>query len=184
MAKDMIERLKKIRELALRGVPGGEKEAAQALLDKLMKKNGISLSDIEDDTPVENDFTYHGAEQRRILMQTIYKVMGNVDEVYLSKNSVTGRTCRTKFVVICTPAQAVEINFLFDFYSALWEREKDMFLRAFIQKHRLFGNRVDNIKSDKMSDEEIEKMLSMMGGLSDVSPHKGIESHVSATKTK
>lgn len=172
---DIKERLKKVFALALEGAEGGERETAQALLDKLMKKYGLSISDIEDDIPVENEFTYHGNEQRRILMQTVYKVIGHVDEVYVFSNPNTGRICRTKFVVFCTPAQSVEIKFLFDFYSALWQKEKDMLLRAFIQKHKLFGEGSVNSENEKMSDEEVEKVLVMMRGLSDETPRKLLE---------
>ena len=41
------ERLKKLYALALRGV-GGEKEQAQAILDKLLKKYAMTLDDLDD----------------------------------------------------------------------------------------------------------------------------------------
>ena len=42
------ERLKKLYALALRGV-GGEKEQAQAILDKLLKKYAMTLDDLDDE---------------------------------------------------------------------------------------------------------------------------------------
>lgn len=63
------ERLKKLYALALRGV-GGEKEQAQAILDKLLKKYAMTLDDLDDEVIQEYDLEYHGKEQDRILMQT------------------------------------------------------------------------------------------------------------------
>lgn len=67
------ERLKKLYALALRGV-GGEKEQAQAILDKLLKKYAMTLDDLDDEVIQEYDLEYHGKEQDRILMQTAYKL--------------------------------------------------------------------------------------------------------------
>lgn len=60
------ERLKKLYALALRGV-GGEKEQAQAILDKLLKKYAMTLDDLDDEVIQEYDLEYHGKEQDRIL---------------------------------------------------------------------------------------------------------------------
>lgn len=67
------ERLKKIYNLSLKGV-GGEREQAQAILDKLLKKYELSLDDIDDEDTASYDYElkYHGEEQLRILHQTIY----------------------------------------------------------------------------------------------------------------
>lgn len=71
------ERLKKLYALALRGV-GGEKEQAQAILDKLLKKYAMTLDDLDDEVIQEYDLEYHGKEQDRILMQTAYKELRTI----------------------------------------------------------------------------------------------------------
>lgn len=81
----------------------------------------------------------------------------------------SGRRARTVLGADCTKAERVEIEFLFDFYTRLWERERRALLGAFIQKHRIFTVS-DNTPPSEISKEELEKMLALMEGLSDEKP--------------
>lgn len=72
---DKTALLKKIRALAEHGV-GGEAENAEKLLARMMKKYGISEAELDEETRVRHDFTYHGGEEKKILRQVVYKVTG------------------------------------------------------------------------------------------------------------
>ena len=159
---DKTALLKKIRALAEHGV-GGEAENAEKLLARMMKKYGIS---------VRHDFTYHGGEEKKILKQVVYKVTGGY--TYELVYTASGRKVRTQLGADCTPAEKVEIEYLFDFYKRLWEKEKDAFLAAYIQKHRIFAIRAD-VEPREMSLEESIKMSALMRGMSDESPLRAIE---------
>lgn len=165
------ERLKKLYALALRGV-GGEKEQAQAILDKLLKKYAMTLDDLDDEVIQEYDLEYHGKEQDRILMQTAYKVTDDKNAFNHLQCNHSGRACRTRLRVRCTAAQKAEIEFLFNFYVRLWEKEKEALLQAFFQKHRIFGNLKDGESGAELSPEELLKLELMMKGLSDEQPLK------------
>ena len=78
---DKTALLKKIRALAERGV-GGEAENAEKLLARMMKKYGISEAELDEETRVRHDFTYHGGEEKKILRQVVYKVTGGYTYVY------------------------------------------------------------------------------------------------------
>ncbi len=171
---DQKERLKKLYALALRGV-GGEKEQAQALLEKLLKKYDMSIDDLDDEQSKEYHLTYHGKEQRKLLIQTVYKVLGDTSSLFELRYSESGRKCRTILSVSCTAAQKAEIDFLFDFYTRLWEKEREALLEAFIQKHRIFGCLKDDEEGIRLSDEEFKKMVALMMGLSDEQPLWQIE---------
>lgn len=80
---------------------------------------------------------------------------------------------KTRLGADCTAAEKVEIEFLFDFYTRLWERERDAFLSAFIQKHRIFTIR-DDIEPQEVSREELLKMQALMLGMSDESPVRAL----------
>lgn len=82
--------------------------------------------------------------------------------------------CSSCSAADCTPAEKVEIEYLFDFYKRLWEKEKDAFLAAYIQKHRIFAIRAD-VEPQEMSLEESIKMSALMRGMSDESPLRAIE---------
>ena len=172
---DMNEaRIKKIYELAMRGV-GGEKESAQTLLNKLLDKYKINIEEIIDNEAKDIYFyDYHGKYQKTLLIQTFYKITNSAE--HYTMQSPTGRTIRTKLGVECTASQKVEIDLLFDFYCTLWEKEQKALLSAFIQKHKIFGDSqkgADN--SHKYTQEELDKMLSMMNGLSNETPLLRIE---------
>lgn len=171
---DQKERLKKLYALAMRGV-GGEKETAQAILEKLLKKYAVSLDELDEDIINEYQLEYHGKEQESLLKQTVYKVTDDKNAFYSLCWTRSGRKCRTVLGVKCTAAQKAEIEFLFDFYTRVWEKEREALLQAFIQKHRIFGNLKDGEKGKELSDEELEKMYALMRGLSDETPLLQIE---------
>lgn len=168
---DKTELLRKVRALAERGV-GGEAENAERLLARMMKKYGISEEELDEETRARHDFTYHGGEKKKILQQVVYKVTGGY--TYELIYTASGRKVRTQLGADCTPAEKVEIEYLFDFYKRLWEKEKDAFLAAYIQKHRIFAIRTD-VEPQEISREEALKMGALMQGMSDESPLRAIE---------
>lgn len=174
------ERLKKIYNLSLKGV-GGEREQAQAILDKLLKKYELSLDDIDDeDTAYDYELKYHGEEQYRILYQIVYKVLNSTDKIYSIRYTSSNRLCRNRMVVHCTAIQKVEIEFLFDFYKRIWENDKEMLMKAFILKHEIFGDFKEGEKPTELSKAEISKaeilkISNLMQGISDETPIKQIE---------
>ena len=167
---DKAALLKKIRALAERGV-GGEADNAEEILRRLMEKYGVSEDELDEEERRRHDFEYHGKEQEKLLRQVVYKVTGGY--AYNLVYNATGRKVKTKLGADCTAAEKVEIEFLFDFYTRLWERERAAFLSAFIQKHRIFAIR-DDIEPQKLSREELLKMQALMLGMSDESPVRAL----------
>ena len=164
-----IERLKKLKELAMRGV-GGEKEQAVAILEKLMKKYGVSVDEIDETIEKDFEFTYHGKHEYKLLIQIAYKVRNEIPDIYPLIYTKSRRKCNTKCLILCTEAQKVEIEFLFDFYKALWKKEVDFLMQAYIQKHALFGDLKPGQKGMEMSQEDLRKLNEMKKGLSDDAP--------------
>lgn len=99
---DKTALLKKIRALAEHGV-GGEAENAEKLLARMMKKYGISEAELDEETRVRHDFTYHGGEEKKILKQVVYKVTGGY--TYELVYTASGRKVRTQLGADCTPAE-------------------------------------------------------------------------------
>ena len=111
----------------------------------------------------------------------VYKVTGGY--TYELVYTASGRKVRTQLGADCTPAEKVEIEYLFDFYKRLWEKEKDAFLAAYIQKHRIFALRAD-VEPQEISREEALKMGALMQGMSDESPLRAIEKWRSETMSE
>lgn len=174
---EINERLKKIYALAQEGSEG-EKEVAQQILDELLVKYGKSLSEIEDSAEEEKveyyRFTFHGATEKRLLNQIMYKVTNN-STYYIIHNPYSGRLIKTEIGCYCTKSQKIEIEFLFSFYTRLFWKEHDLFISAFIQKHRLFGDPTSDVRTRERSYDEDMRIFQMMQGLSDESPLLAIE---------
>lgn len=173
MSADKLSLAKKLRELALRG-SDGEREAAQEALDMVLKKYNLSLEEVDDEQPKDFEFRYHGDEELGLLRQISYKVFGEKGRVHRMRFVASQRLCRNTVGITCTEAQRIEIDFLFDFYKRLYQKEKEIFFRAFIEKHRLFGESAGE-GTDTISDEEYRKILAMMNGLSTETPKKLLE---------
>ena len=74
--EELLRRLERVKALAERGV-GGEKENAEALLNRLMAKYGISEEDIEDTAERDYFIRYHNFWERKLIVQIAYKHLGN-----------------------------------------------------------------------------------------------------------
>ena len=108
------ELLRKLKKLANEGI-GGEKVSAEKKLNELMNKYGISETELLEDKIETMEFIYHGAEQKRLLIQIIYKVANckNFYDYYFTKS---GRKSKISLGADVTSSQKIEIEFLFDFY--------------------------------------------------------------------
>ena len=156
---NLKERLKKIQALAERG-ERGEKISAKRKLDELLAANGMTEADINEDQVQYYLFSYSGAPYRyKLLQQIIYKVKGrsNQYKIYRSKGT------RNKIGLYCTPAEKLEIDLDFEFYSNLFDREVQILLDAFIQKQDLFPSDCpeQHINFDDLTPQERAEFLKM-----------------------
>lgn len=128
------ELLQKIKALAERGVDG-EKESAQALLARLMKKYGVTEADLETERVQTEWFAYHDEFESRILRQVIYMVTGKLS--FGCVGAYTNRK-RKQRGVDCTAAERLEIEANYSFFLAHAKEELEIFLTAFASKNHLY----------------------------------------------
>lgn len=167
------ELLQKLKALAEKGV-GGEKVNAQRKLAALMKKYGITEEDLSAEQQICCEFKYRTETELVLLKQTIYKVTNEIS-FYGFTYTATGRKVARVLGCKCTRAQQLEIEFLFDFYKRTYKKDVDLFLRAFIQKHQIFGVLKDGQKGADIDEETLRKMMMLSNGMSDDKPLKQIE---------
>ena len=131
------QRLKKLKALAERGI-GGEKENAQALLEKLCEKYGISLDQIESsDERKTRWFTFlRKPFHRKLLFQCIFKTIPDGDRKVYRRGIPPGQT--SELGVDCTDAEAIEIELDYSFFSKCFESEIERFYDMFVQKNDIF----------------------------------------------
>lgn len=159
-----MELLRKIKDLAERGV-GGEKINAQRMLRELMEKCGLREGDLEECELDRREFYFASKREMAILGQVIYKVLDRTSGIY-QRGKILG--------CFCTAAQEIEIEFLFDFYKRLYRREEEVFYNAFVQKHKIFGRLQEGEAPQEVSEEEYAKMCGMMRAMYNETPHRQI----------
>lgn len=160
------ELLQKIKALADRGVDG-ERESAQALLSRLMKQYGISEAELEEECRETAWFRYSQETERRLLIQIIYMVTGNM--AFRCVGGYSGRT-RKEMGIDCTAAERLEIEANYEFFKAAMEAELEIFYSAFANKNRLFPSpdKCPPKYEEDLTPEEREKALKaglMMEGM-------------------
>lgn len=179
--ESIIERLLKIKALAEQGV-GGERSAAERLLNSLMEQYGISPEDLDSDV-VEYHLAYIG-EQRsdwRLFSQIAHKLHegcpGEVRIVDLRKAPARHKKTwaeaglgpeNSNVGIHCTKAEFVEVMSAFEIYREDMHRQEDNFFYAYLDKNNLLlapggdqpeltEEEIKNLKAAALMAEGIER---------------------------
>lgn len=164
-----IKLLQKIKALAERGADG-EKETAQAILQQLMKKYGVTDAELEQDEKKLTWFRYKDSNDERLLLQIIYMVTGNV--AYQCKRERKLKQLGAD----CTIVDKMEIELNFEFYKRAMVKELEIFFSAFASKNGLYPSKEkDNVKNKPINTENVEKIMAMMNGMDQHTLRKMIE---------
>ncbi len=170
-AKDLIL---KVAALAQQGV-GGEKTNAEALLNRLLKANNMTLADLEaaKNPKRERMFFVGKPYLKGLLGQIICKVLN------VSNYSIKDYKLLKKIGVDLTDGQFIRVSMLFEIYSAALRRERQRLIKrhaeerkilftAFIYKHELYPNQPNKKQKTALSEDEISKILQAMRDLENV----------------
>lgn len=153
-----IELAKKLKALADKGVDG-EKINAKIKLDRLMIEHGITKEDIDG---VEIKLYWFNVKLSDVSF--FWQIVGNVTGT--SRNRYNNRLKRTKKGVECTPAEAIEIDAKFKFYSSIYKKELKIFYSAFIQTNELYRKKEsDDNDTDYELTEEDRRIIEMAAGM-------------------
>lgn len=170
----LLKKLESIKALAEKGV-GGEKENAEALLQTLMNKYGVTEADLEDAGARKYWIRFKAGYEERLIFQLAYKHLG--DGHAFNSIGYSGRR-RKEVCVECTPAQYIEIEADHQFYWQALEAEMKIFYRAFLEKNNLFPP-PELVRKDENSKKydagEIEKIRKMKTGIDRYTRHKALE---------
>lgn len=164
---DIREKLQKLSELAKRGI-GGEKENAELLLKKLMKKHHITEEELE--LKIKNWYSFHVDNdlESKLLFQTAYMVCGHKNGTNYRKKSK-----KTYFLEL-TAEQKIEIEYIFSIFKEDLNRELESFYTAFIYKNNIFPEDVPKSKDDSTSYAEALKISNYMTNIKKSNVRKAI----------
>lgn len=160
------DRILKLHKLVEQGI-GGEKENAQKILDKLLKKHGLTLSEIND---CEEWFTinFKNRFEKRLIIQIISKVT-NIKTIraYAEKNQINLKVNKADFA---------EILVMFSVYRKALEKEFQNIYIAFVCKQNIFSDCKSDDDSTNVEDMiDISKLLNLTELIDRVDVHKLIE---------
>lgn len=175
---DKMEILKKLQALA-NDTRGNEEErkTAMKMLEKLMKKNGITEEDLGKVEMKERWFWYWNTWENQLLHQLAYMLWGN-DRCWKVKCNARQKGMKGNLMMEMTDAEYIEFSYLYEVYKTNLWKEMDLFYSAFVQKNRLFPpdslvHRDENDKRpDTMSKGDRIRMSMMMEGIEHVQVRK------------
>lgn len=169
MEKDLLEKIQKLLNLSEKGI-GGEKENAKRFLDKLMKKHGVSIDDLNDNKKTILFFKYATEFERLLLNQIIYAVL---DE---EKHETYGHKDLKK-VIGCnvTKEQFIEIKMRFEIYYKSLDGGFMDFYRAFVMKNHIYPPSMKPVEADKKKRDQIRKAEILAEGIDKIQILKAIE---------
>ena len=154
--------IEKIRTLIIRAdrCSGPEKEAAENMIEHLMTTYGITSADIDDSTTNLEIFKYKDELHKKLLLQVIYMVMGDVGIYSRRGNS-------KQIAVNCTATERIEIEIALEFYKQAMQKELDIFFKAFCHKNSLFPpeDTNKNTEESELSKEDMAKLIFMSTGM-------------------
>lgn len=157
------ELLLKLQELAKRGI-NGEKENADKLLKKLMKKYNISEDEINNEEMNEVELELRNDIEVRLVSQILFSFFNNAPLYRRLKK-------RVKYYTKLTKSQEIEFRYMFSVYLEDFRKQELIFYRAFINKNNIFPKEILDGKGRSLYDvspeerAEILKSQMMMGGI-------------------
>lgn len=157
------DRLQKLLALAERGV-GGEATNAREALASALRKNGLTIEDMADETRTLHGFVWNGKDERRLLAQIMVTVCGANVELF------TSRIEQRKILAKMTQHEMVEIELLWTAHRRQLKKEMDLLYSAYLHRHRLFP-RDGKQRDDDLTPEEqqrLKRMAMMMMGMAEV----------------
>jgi hypothetical protein len=154
VSEALMRRIGKIKALAERGVDG-EQAAARAMLENILTRHSLTMADIEDTAPVRNwvEVSFSGKHERSLMTHVILKVRQEPETFKIQQR----KRVRSSYYVQLSPAEHVEVEFVFELMRKALADEFDKVLSAFIFRNRLFGpspERDDDDKPDTRTAEE------------------------------
>lgn len=171
----ILEKLRKIKALAERGI-GGEKEGALKLYNDLLAKYELTSDMVELEEVIRYWIRYDDEIDKKLITQLFYKVTG--DPAYFIKTDKRRRLLGFN----CTKFELNEFTFYYRFYKEHLKSELSIFMGAFFSKNELFpddNTRVHYESEDKEETLEekmawldrMEKMRQMANGIDKKTPN-------------
>ena len=152
-----IELLKKIQELARRGVDG-EADNAQKILSEMLNKYNLTIEDLEL-TDIKDRYFSVKKDDIKMLYQIAKHVRFNIKMYVIPwkivKSSKLGGNC----IIECTDVEFIEITQKFEIYLPLYNKELKLFFSAFCKANNILVVVPETKEQEILSLDDIEEWL-------------------------
>lgn len=168
MIKDeILDKLRKIKSLAEGGVLG-EKSAAEAMLQKMMKKYDIKEEDLDSEEENIYYFQIRGCKCKSLFIQVAIIYCGvnrvlyigsevqNKKVVNFRKHTTDVRPRGANMVAICTPAKFLELQYAYEMFQKSLDKHLEGMFYAFLDANNLLAPYDPNKPKSNMDDDEID----------------------------
>ena len=128
-------RLLKVLRLAQSGV-GGERENAAVLLEKLLRKHGMTMADLEgasSQARTQSWFPASDVDERTVLSQLAISLFGT-DRKHWSRQG------STQLGIDVTPSEHAALTIAWEVYRAAFAEARHALVLGFCYKHNLFAS--------------------------------------------
>ena len=163
--ENIIEKLRKIKKLADKGV-SGESQNAKLLLKQLMQKYGINDFQIEDNEP-QKDYMFHVKNklEETLFFNCMANLFGSESEIMQSGYQYKSRKKDLYFTMKLSEYLLAKefFDFHVKYFKQTMEKEKRKILKAYIHANNIFDITPQNKETGETEESitEIMEMLSM-----------------------
>lgn len=164
--ENIIEKLRKIKKLADKGI-NGESENAKLLLKQLMQKYGINDFQIEDNEPQEN-YMFHVKNklEETLFYNCMANLFGSESEIMKSGYHYRNRKKDLYFTMKLSEYLLAKdfFNFHLKYFKQTMEKEKRKILKAYIHANDIFDITPQNKETGETekTDESITEIIEML----------------------
>lgn len=148
-------RLLKVLRLAQQGV-GGERENAEVLLAKLLRKHSMTMADLEGALDQPRSLCWIAAgdtEERTILSQLVIRLFGTDRKIW-------HRAGETNLGVDVTPSEHAALVIAWEVYRAAFAEARHALVMGFCFKHGLYA--ADGATTAEMSEDDRRRAASAL----------------------
>lgn len=166
MADGVRSKMLKVKALAEAG-SAGEREAARAILHRLISKHGLEKAGLIEEPKQQYEFSYENKFEKRLLIQITAKVTKQSTIRYRTPHKRSKRIS-----VSLTADQHQEMKRLYSVYRKAFKKELERvaagLIDAFIHKHDLWSGVASDEETEPMTAEESQLLRDLYRNLEDI----------------
>ena len=135
-----LDLAQKLHNMATKGATEGERDNARRLLEEHMRKNAITLDELESEELLtwSREFSAPEHEAYRMLASVVLSVVGSTREVIqMTEGDIKARDLKAAYVLVfrVTPAEMVEISARFELCWLRYLKERERLFQWFMEKY-------------------------------------------------